>query len=373
LLARYERESRQQFSTQKGIDSQALLKTNFDFKGKNMRFPYPCLLLVLAWFTSSSAVCQNANPQSVHGNGGDFSNNSQPPAKVPSGVILVKGASSSASDSVTPVPEDGSVANNLFSDPYFGITYPLPHDWMEKYKGPPPSDRGRYVLAQLNPSDTFKGPARGSILITAEDLFFTPLPASNSMELINYSKDNLQADYKVEMPPMPTNVADHPFTFFAYWSPVAQLHWYVLATDIRCHAVQIVLTSRDTKLLEGLVQDLSKMKLSAGGSSGDGAVPVCIKNYARDENVIARVNPVFTERHFNSVPVRIIIDKEGKVKHVHFLSAFPDQAKVISDALWQWRFKPYRNNGQPVEVETGIMFGRSVQTNGPRAADAAVE
>jgi hypothetical protein len=58
------------------------------------------------------------------------------------------------------------------------------------------------------------------------------------------------------------------------------------------------------------------------------------------------------------VPVRIIIDKEGRVKHIHFLSAFPDQAKAISDALGQWRFKPYRVNGKVVEVETGILFGR---------------
>ena len=88
---------------------------------------------------------------------------------------------------------------------------------------------------------------------------------------------------------------------------------------------------------------------------------MCIKDYASDENVTARVDPVFTERRFNPVPVRIIIDKEGKVKHIHLLSAFPDQAKVITDALGQWKFKPYRRNGQLVEVETGLMFGR-----GPR-------
>jgi hypothetical protein len=27
----------------------------------------------------------------------------------------------------------------------------------------------------------------------------------------------------------------------------------------------------------------------------------------------------------------------------------------------QWKFKPYLQNGQPVEVETGIMFGHSPQ------------
>jgi hypothetical protein len=73
--------------------------------------------------------------------------------------------------------------------------------------------------------------------------------------------------------------------------------------------------------------------------------------------MIARVDPLFTEHRVNPVPVRIIIDKEGKVKHIHFLSAFPDQTKVITDALGQWKFKQYRRAGQAMEVETGILFG----------------
>jgi hypothetical protein len=233
------------------------------------------------------------------------------------------------------------------------------------------------VLAQIRPADTFKGPARGSILITAEDMFFTPLPATNALELINYSKDHLQADYKLELSPSSTKIGGRPFTFFAYWSPVAQLHWYVLATEIRCHAVQFVLTSRDTKLLESLMLDLNKIELPAEANptagTGGGDVPVCIKDYAKDENVIARVDPIFTEHRFNAVPVRIIIDKEGKVKHIHFLSAFPDQAKAITDAFKQWKFKPYVRDRRPVEVETGIMFGRASRPVTAPAVNLATE
>jgi hypothetical protein len=281
--------------------------------------------------------------------------------KVPKGVILVKGAWSSASNAVTPLPEGGSITNGVFSNSYFGITYELPPDWTEKFKGPPPSDTGLYVLAQISPADTFKRLARGSILITAQDMFFTPTPASDAVGLINYMKDHLQADYKVEVPPTQTKIAGHSFTFFAYWSPVAQLHWYVLATQIRCHALQIVMTGRDTELLDDLVQDMNKMQISGEASTtgvAGAAVPVCIKDYARGENIVARIDPIFTDHRFNPVPVRIIVDKGGKVKHIHFLSAFNDQAKAITDALGQWKFKPYQKHGQPVEVETGLMFGR---------------
>lgn len=315
--------------------------------------------------------------QNAPRNGGDFSNNTQPDIKVPTGVILVKGAWASASDSSTPVPEGGNVMNNVFRNQYFEISYTLPKEWIEKYKGPPPSDSGRYVLAQFRPADTFKGPARGSILITAEDMFFTPLPVANAIQLVNYTKDNLQADYKVELPPTQTKIAGHPFIFFAYWSPVAELHWYVLATEIRCHEVEVVLTSRDTKMLESLVLGMNKMELpvetSPTAGTGGGSAPVCIKGFARGQNVIARVDPVFTERTFNPVPVRIIIDKAGKVKHIHFLSAFPDQARSIADALKQWKFRPYLRNRQPVEVETGLMFGRAPHSSGDTVADAATD
>jgi hypothetical protein len=317
-------------------------------------------LIILALSISLPALGQNAAQS-----GGDFSTNVHPTEKQkePEGVIIVKGAWSSASDSVTPLPEGASVTNGVFSDPYFGITYPLPKDWWEKRKGPPPSDSGRYVLSLITPANTFQGATRGNIVITAEDMFFTPLPASNARELVNFTKNHLQAVYKVELKPTQTSIGGRPFTFFAYWSPVAELHWYVLATEIRCHTVQIAMTSRDTKLLESLVLDMNKMKLpaEAGPTSGKGGgdFPVCIKDYAREENLIERVEPILTERRFNAIPVRIIIDKQGKVKHIHFLSAFPEQAKAITDALGQWKFRPHLENGQPVEVETGIMFGRA--------------
>jgi hypothetical protein len=102
-------------------------------------------------------------------------------------------------------------------------------------------------------------------------------------------------------------------------------------------------------------------------ADGD-SVPVCVKDYATAENVIDRANPVFTERRYNAIPVRIVIGKDGKVKHIHLISAFPDQAKAITDALNQWTFKPYLKNGEPVEVETGIQFGTAARAPEPATA-----
>src|SRR5260370_42390678 len=110
-----------------------------------------------------------ARAQSASQSGGDFSNNPEA-KKLPADVILVRGAWSSASDSVTPLPEGGRVTNNVYSNPYLGLTYALSPDWIEKYSGPPPSDSGYYVLAQIRPADPFKGTSRGTVLIAAQDL-----------------------------------------------------------------------------------------------------------------------------------------------------------------------------------------------------------
>jgi hypothetical protein len=299
------------------------------------------------------------------------------PKKLPNDNILVKGAWSSSGDFVTPVPEDGGVTKTVYSSKYFGLSYALPADWSERYSGPPPSDSGYYVLAQIRSSGTFKRTSRGSILITAQDLFFTPAPVGNALEMVNYNKTRLSPDYKVELPPALVRIADRSFVEFEYSSPIAELHWRILTTQIRCHVLQFVFTSRDTALLEGLTQQMNKMTLpmEAGPISGRGGgeAPVCIKDYAQDQNVVEKIDPVFTERRFNPVPVRIIIDKDGKVEHIHFLSAFPDQAKTITDALQRWRFRPYLRDGQPLEVETGILFGQSTHRSVSPAAQALSE
>ena len=291
---------------------------------------------------------------------GDFAVDNPQAQKIPKDVILVKGATPSASDGSTPLPESGTVNEKVYTNSYFGMTYALPADWRQKYAGPPPSDSGYYVLTQIEPSKAFKGPNPGTILVSAQDLFFGYTSAKTALEMVNFKKSRLTTDYKLERQPTEVSIAGRTFYRMDYMSPVAELHWYTLTTQVRCHSLEFMLTSRDTALLESIVQGMDKLKLSEENA------PVCVKNYAKGDNVLQRVDPVITDRKFNPIPVRIIIDRYGKVKHVHVISAFPEQAKTITDALLQWEFKPYKQNGQPVEVETGIMFG-----NAPRQTNTA--
>jgi hypothetical protein len=289
-----------------------------------------------------------------------YAQESAPLRKLPTDVILVKGAAPSASDSTTPVPEGGAVRKEVYSNDYFGLSYAMPPGWFEKYKGPPPSDSAAYLLTLLRPGPAYKGASRATLLITAQDMFFSPLPGQTAKETIEHTKDTLQPEYKVEHAPSQVTVANHPFTRFDYTSPVAGLHWYVLATEVRCHTVRFVFTSPDPALIETLIKDMDAMKLA------DANAPLCVADYAEAANIRYKVDPVLTEQKYNAIPVRLIIDKAGKVRHVHVISSFPAQAKAITEALLQWRFKPYLRDVQPVEVETGIMFGAA-----PRAKPAA--
>jgi hypothetical protein len=265
--------------------------------------------------------------------------------KLPAHVVLVKGAEPSASDSITALPESGRFKDNVYRNAYFGVSWRLPAGWTKKYDGPPPSDGGTYVLAQIEPVEAPEGSGRGTILITAQDLFFSRVRADDAMETVRTMSASLPAYYTVERRPATVKIGDRNFARFDYTSEAAQLHWFVLATHVRCHALQFVFASQDTSMLEQLIARLEGMKLPEEADA-----PLCVRDYATAENVIRHVEPDLAGQHFNPIPVRVIINKLGRVKHVHVISAFHEQAATITAALLQWRFKPYIQNGKPVEV-----------------------
>ena len=107
-------------------------------------------------------------------------------------------------------------------------------------------------------------------------------------------------------------------------------------------------TGTDAKLLDDAEKTLRDLRLGTDA-------PACVGDYGQ-QHVIAKATPQLTQR-YNTIPVRVIIDAEGKVKHAHLLSAFPEQSEAILRALREWRFEPYVVNGKAVEVETGLVFG----------------
>jgi hypothetical protein len=277
-------------------------------------------------------------------------------------ALLVKGAWPSASDTTTPLPENGTIADEVYENRYFGLKYALAPGWNQQVEGPPPSDSGYYVLAQVEPVDRSRQPLEGHAMIAAQDMFFGAAPAGATAELIGYSKQHLDPDYRIERQPTALRIGARDFIRFEYGSPVAHIHWQILATQIRCHTVEFIFTATDTRRMAKMMKALDSLQVS------DGEAPLCIKDFATPANLLVREEPVLPQSRFNPIPVRIIIGPDGRVQHIHFISAFPEQTRSIAEALAQWRFKPYLLDGRPVAVETGIMFGRSAGTqaqNGP--------
>jgi len=190
---------------------------------------------------------------------------------VPAGVILVKGAWSSAAGAASPLPEDGTLSGGRYDNAYFGLEYSPGRDWTQRYEGPPPSETGYYVLVQIEPENPVLARGMGHILIAAQDLFFSLAPVRSAADLIGYYQQHLGAEYRVERAPMKLRIANRDFIRLDYLSPLAELHWHVLATEIRCHVVQFVFTGPNPRAMDRMIESMSGMIQPIS------AAPLCVK------------------------------------------------------------------------------------------------
>jgi len=55
------------------------------------------------------------------------------------------------------------------------------------------------------------------------------------------------------------------------------------------------------------------------------------------------------------VESKALVGKDGHIKQLEVVSGHPMLREAAVEAVSQWRYKPYRLNGQAVEVETRVM------------------
>ena len=75
--------------------------------------------------------------------------------------------------------------------------------------------------------------------------------------------------------------------------------------------------------------------------------------------LIKKVQPQYPEdaRHgriVGKVVLRAVIDKKGNVENLSLIQGHPSLAPAATQAVKQWKYKPYLLNGQPVNVETQV-------------------
>jgi periplasmic protein TonB len=82
-------------------------------------------------------------------------------------------------------------------------------------------------------------------------------------------------------------------------------------------------------------------------------------SHAMEGSLIHKVQPEYPPlakqaRVEGTVLLRAVVDREGKIENLQVLSGHPMLVAAALTAVQQWRYRPYRLNEQPVEVETLI-------------------
>ncbi|MGE5206888.1 MAG: energy transducer TonB [Chlamydiota bacterium] len=87
--------------------------------------------------------------------------------------------------------------------------------------------------------------------------------------------------------------------------------------------------------------------------------PLRVSQGVAEGFLVHEVKPVYPPlarqaRIQGAVMLEAIIGKDGRIENLRLVSGHPMLAPAAIEAVRQWRYRPYRLNGEPVEVETEI-------------------
>ena len=87
--------------------------------------------------------------------------------------------------------------------------------------------------------------------------------------------------------------------------------------------------------------------------------PLTVPSKIADQYLLLRVEPEYPEaareQHIQGpVVLGALVGKDGAVESLSTISGDPQLAAAATDAVRQWRFKPFLRNGSPEEFQTQI-------------------
>jgi TonB family protein len=87
--------------------------------------------------------------------------------------------------------------------------------------------------------------------------------------------------------------------------------------------------------------------------------PITVPSNVADHYLVQRVEPDYPEaareQHIQgSVVLEALVGKDGAVEKLSTMSGDPQLASAATDAVRQWRFKPFMRNGSPEDFQTQI-------------------
>lgn len=66
-----------------------------------------------------------------------------------------------------------------------------------------------------------------------------------------------------------------------------------------------------------------------------------------------------------TIVLDVIVNKAGDVDHVKLVSGHPMLAPAAIDAVKQWEYRPYEENGEPIEIQTTVRVNLTLTDNPP--------
>lgn len=87
--------------------------------------------------------------------------------------------------------------------------------------------------------------------------------------------------------------------------------------------------------------------------------------------LVSRVAPIYPPlarqaRIQGTVILDILINKAGDVSNLKLISGHPMLAPAAIDAVKHWKYRPYEQNGQPVEIQTTVQVNFTLSGGPPR-------
>lgn len=75
-----------------------------------------------------------------------------------------------------------------------------------------------------------------------------------------------------------------------------------------------------------------------------------------NQYLISKVMPTYPRGVSGKVKVKFVVGKDGRVIEADASDGPDELRKPVEDAIRKWQFRPYLLLGQPVEVETNMVF-----------------
>ena len=109
----------------------------------------------------------------------------------------------------------------------------------------------------------------------------------------------------------------------------------------------------------GPLVELASPDMPAAGIQGLSPEVLALDPKIMQGHLVNRVAPLYPASARNnhisgSVHLRVIIGKDGRMRQITVIDGHPTLTQSAIDAVRQWRYSPYKVNGQPVAVQTII-------------------